>query len=115
MAQVPAEKVCGSLQKRVQSNCLLYCESKLTSRGLAQRTRPWQAESCIRHAVTTCGDDVHCNSIPISTSRKARHGISGNTDGHSEQKFRAKFLQWVQSRWHNPQKVVYMDPHLNDM
>ena len=53
MAQVPAEKVCGSLQKRVQSNCLLYCESKLTSRGLAQRTRPWQAESCIRHAVTT--------------------------------------------------------------
>ena len=25
------------------------------------------------------------------------------------------FLQWFQSRWYNPQKVVYMDPHLKDM
>ena len=24
-------------------------------------------------------------------------------------------IEWVQSRWHNPQKVVYMDPHLEDM
>ena len=24
-------------------------------------------------------------------------------------------LQWIESRLHNPQKVVYMDPHLKDI
>ena len=27
----------------------------------------------------------------------------------------SKPLQWFQSRWHNHQEVVYMDPHLKDM
>ena len=24
-------------------------------------------------------------------------------------------VQWLKSRWHNPQKVVYMDPYINDI
>ena len=27
----------------------------------------------------------------------------------------SNLIQWVRSRWHNPQKVVYMDPYVKDI
>ena len=41
-----------------------------------------------------------------------RNGGSGVLDLEAKSIRRSISLQWVESRWHNPQKVVYMDPYI---
>ena len=66
----------------------------------------------VSHVRPTVGSRSLLPSVDWQTERECGSKGSGLHAGMSRSFVK---LQWFQSRWHNPEKVVYMDPHIKVM